>query len=100
MPFPGENGETALNATKPHFHHRLHKPILKVLPMYRYIVATIYFSGEIFPKQHHVLNTVFKLLQMPKIQIYSAYAIMMANAFKYLPKSEAAVYTCSLKKLL
>ena len=25
---------------------------------------------------------------------------MMANIFKYLPKSEAAVHMCSLKKLL
>ena len=36
---------------------------------------------------------------MPKIQIYSANAVMMANVFKYLPKSEAAVHTCSLKNL-
>ena len=36
---------------------------------------------------------------MPKIQIYSANAIMIANIFKYLPKSEAVVQTCSLKKL-
>ena len=31
-----------------------------------------------------------------KIQIYSANAIVMANIFKYLPKSEAAVQTSSL----
>ena len=36
---------------------------------------------------------------MPKIQIYSANAIIMANVFKYLPKSEAIIHTCSLKKL-
>ena len=42
-----------------------------------------------------MLNTVFKLLQIPKIQIYFANAIMMANAFKYLPKSEETVHTCS-----
>ena len=36
---------------------------------------------------------------MPQIQIYSANAIMIANIFKYLPKSEEAVHTCSLKKL-
>ena len=37
-----------LSGSKPHFHPRLNKPVSKVLPMYRYIVATIYFSGEIF----------------------------------------------------
>ena len=36
---------------------------------------------------------------MPQIQIYSANAIMIANVFKYLPKSEEAVHTFSLKKL-
>ena len=36
---------------------------------------------------------------MPKIQIYSANAIMIANVFKYLPKSQKAVHTCSLKEL-
>ena len=36
---------------------------------------------------------------MPKIQIYSANAIMMAYVFKYLLKSEEAVHICSLKKL-
>ena len=37
-----------LTGTKPHFHSRLHKPVSKVLPIYRYIVATICFSGENF----------------------------------------------------
>ena len=37
-----------VGGTKPHFHPRLHKPALKVLHMYRYIVGTIYFSGENF----------------------------------------------------
>ena len=64
--------------------------------MYRYIAATIYFSGENY---YPALNTVFKLLQVPKIEIYFANAIMMANVFRYIPKSEAAVHTCFLKKL-
>ena len=41
-----------------------------------------------------------KLLQMSKIQIYSANAIMMANVFKYLkhlPKSEQQPFTRALK---
>ena len=46
-----------------------------------------------------MLNTVFNLLQIPKIEIYFANAIMMANAFMYLPKSEATVHTCSSKNL-
>ena len=74
-----------LSGTKPHFHPRLHKPVSKVLPMYRYIAAAIYFSGKNFSKQYHGLKTVFKLLQMPKKQIYFANAIMIANVFKYLP---------------
>ena len=37
-----------LSGTKPHFHPRLHKPVLKVLPMNRYIVAIIYFFGGNF----------------------------------------------------
>ena len=45
------------------------------------------------------LNAVFKLLQMPKIEIYSANAIMVGNVFKYLPNSEATVHMCSLTKL-
>ena len=36
---------------------------------------------------------------MQKTRIYSTNAIMIANVFKYLHKSERAVYTCSLKKL-
>ena len=59
----------------------------------------IFFGGKFFPKQYHALNTIFKLLQMPKIEIYFANAVMMVNVFKYLPKSEAAVYKCSLKRL-
>ena len=76
-----------LSGTKPHFHPRLHKPVSKVLPMYRYIAAAIYFSGKNFSKQYHGLKTVFKLLQMPKKQIHfaSMIAIMIANVFKYLP---------------
>ena len=55
-----QQGMGVLSATKSHFHPRLHKPISKVLPMYRYItVATIYVSGKIFPKQYHALDTVF-----------------------------------------
>ena len=46
----------ALITTKPHVPPRLHKPILNVLPMYRYI-----FQGNIFPKQYYALNTIFKL---------------------------------------
>ena len=41
-----------------------------------------------FPKQYHALDT---FSQMPKNQIYSTNAIMIANVFKYLPKSKAAV---------
>ena len=37
-----------LSGTKPHFHATLHEPVSKVLPMYRYIVATIYFFGGNF----------------------------------------------------
>ena len=36
---------------------------------------------------------------MPKIKIYFANTVMIANIFKYLPKSEAAIHTRSLKKL-
>ena len=36
-----------LSSIRPHIHPRLHKPISKVLLMYRYIiVATTYFSGR------------------------------------------------------
>ena len=61
-----------------------------------------FFQGNIFPKQYHALKTIscFKLLQMPKIQRYSANAIMMANVFKYLkhfPKSEQQPFTRVLK---
>ena len=48
-----------LSGTKPHVHPRLDEPVSKVLPMYRYIVA----------KQYYALNTVFKLLQVTKIEI-------------------------------
>ena len=37
-----------LSGTKPHFHPRLHEPVLKVLSVYRHIVAIIYFSGGNF----------------------------------------------------
>ena len=56
----------------------------------------IFFKEKVFPK-----NIMFqtRFSQMPKIQIYSANAIIIANVFKYLLKSEEAVHTCSLKKL-
>ena len=44
-----------------------------------------------------MLQTRFS--QMPRIQIYSANAIVIGNVFKYLSKSEVAVHKCSLKKL-
>ena len=47
-----------LSATKPHVPPRLTKPILNVLPMYRYI-----FQGNNFPKQYYALNTIFKLFR-------------------------------------
>ena len=56
----------------------------------------IFLREKSFPN-NITLQTEFP--QMPKIQIYSKNAIMIANIFKYLPKSEEAVHTCSLKKL-
>ena len=56
----------------------------------------IFFREKFFPN-NIMLQTRFS--QMPKIQIYSANAIMIANVFKYLPKSQKAVQTCSLKEL-
>ena len=67
---------------------------------YHDIVVTMYFSGKRFPKQCHVLNMVFRLLQIMKIQIHYPNAIMMANVFKYLPKSEAAVSPVFFKKAI
>ena len=55
------------------------------------IIAALYFSGKNFSQT--------RFSKMPQIQIYSANAIMIANVFKYLPKSEEAVHTFSLKKL-
>ena len=84
----------ASSATKPHFHPGVHKPISKVLFMYSSYY--IFFREKFFPN-YIMLQTRFP--RMPKIQIYSENAIMIANIFKYLPKSEAVVHTCSLKKL-
>ena len=47
-----------LRATKPYVPPRLSKPILNVLPMYRYI-----FQGNNFPKQYYALNTICKLFR-------------------------------------
>ena len=47
-----------------HFHPRLHKPILKVLLMYRYIVvATIYFSGRKFSQTRSCFRQGFHRCQ-------------------------------------
>ena len=48
----------ALSATKANVAPRLPKPILIVLPMYRYI-----FHGRNFPKQYQALTTIFKLFR-------------------------------------
>ena len=56
----------------------------------------IFFRENFFPN-NIMLQTRFS--QIPKIQIYSANAIMIANVLKYLHKSEEAVHTCALKKL-
>ena len=67
--------------------------------MYKYIVATTCFSLKNFSQIiYHALNTVF-ISRCQKFKIYSANAIMMAKVFKYLPKSEPAIHTRSLKKL-
>ena len=66
--------------------------------MYSDIVATMYFSEKIFSQTILCFKYVFNLLQISKIQRYSKNAIIMANVFKYLPRSEAAVYMCSLKR--
>ena len=80
-----------LSGTKPHFHPRL--------LMYIYIVATIYFSGENFSQTVSCFKYSFQIAADAKLEIYFANTIMMASVFKYLPKSEAAVHTCSFKKL-
>ena len=56
----------------------------------------IFFREKSFPN-NIMLQTRFS--QMPKIQINSENAIMIANIIKYLLKSGEAVHTCSLKKL-
>ena len=46
----------ALSATTTHVPPRLPKPVVNVLPLYRYI-----FQENNFPKQYYALNTIFKM---------------------------------------
>ena len=47
-----------------------------------------------FPKQHHSLTTVVRLLHRPKFQILCTESNMMVKNARYLPKSEATVHRC------
>ena len=95
LAYSAENGSAKCNQAL-HFHPRLHKPVSKVLPMYRYIIAAnTYFSGKNFSLTISCFIGGFHRCQKFKY----ANAIMIASVFKHLPKSEEAIHTCSLKKL-
>ena len=67
----------------------------------RIIIKLLYtFLEKSFSKTIPCFKYDFQIATGAKIQIYSTNAVMMVNIYKYLPKSEAAVSTCSLKKLV
>ena len=85
-----------LSATKSHFHPRLHKPISKVLPMYRYkIVATIYFSVKNFSQTISCFRNGFHryqkfkyVLQMQLWQLtFSTIYLNQKNSHLFLKKA-------------
>ena len=49
------------------------------------------FYGSIFPKQHHALNTVFRLLQTPKFQVCFTESTWWSPCAE---AAEAAIHRC------
>ena len=77
-----------LSTTMSHFHPRLHKPILKVLPVYKFkIVATMYFSEKNFSKQYHALDTVFTDTKNSNILCKCNYDSQRSQVFKLNQKN-------------
>ena len=71
LAFLVKNGSVKCNQTS-HFHPRLHKPISKVLPMYRYlIVASIYFPAKILSQTISCFRHSFHRCQKIQICKYS-----------------------------
>lgn len=64
-------------------------------PQHQPIYWTI-FQRNNFPRQYHALNTVFRLLP----SFTKIWHILYKINFRYVPKSEAAVLRCSIKRLL
>ena len=59
LAFLGENGSVKCNQTQ--FDPRLHKPILKVVPMYSYIIAIRYISGKVFSQTISCIKYGFQI---------------------------------------
>ena len=76
-----------LSSNKPHWNPMLPKANSQIL--------LIYWNNfrKIFPR-NIMLNTVFRLLNTPKFQIFFAKSNTMVKDVRYWPKSEAAVHRC------
>ena len=68
--------------------------------MYRYIAASICFSGKFFSKKISCFKYVFQIALYAKNSNIFCKCNYDGQHFQVVvPKSEAAVYTCSLEKL-